>query len=77
MKNKKVELTAEGKTLAELKFQWCIFQWDSISPLLFVVAIVSKNYILRKYTDTYKFSKSHEKIIHIMYMNGNKLFAKN
>ena len=35
------------------------------------------NHILRKSTDGYKSSKSHEKINHLMYMDDIKLFAKN
>ena len=35
------------------------------------------NDILRKYTAGYKFSKSHEKINYLMYMDDIKLFAKN
>ena len=35
------------------------------------------NLILRKCTNGYKFSKSQEKINHIMYTNDIKLFPKN
>ena len=40
MKNWKVELTARGKGLAEVKIQRGIFQEDILSPLLFVIAMM-------------------------------------
>ena len=36
----RVELTAGGKSLTEIKIQRCIFQGDSPSPFLFVIAIM-------------------------------------
>ena len=72
-----VELIAGGKSLAEVKIQRGIFQGDTLSPLLFVIAIMSLNHILRKFTAWYKLSKSQEKINHLMYMDDIKQFAKN
>ena len=45
MKNWRVELTAGGKYLAKVKIQG-----DELSPLLFVIAMILLNCILRKYT---------------------------
>ena len=39
--------------------------------------MIPLNHILRKYTAGYKLSRSQEKINHLMYMDGIKLFAKN
>ena len=39
MKNWKVELTAEGKTLAEMKIQRSISESDALSPL-FVITMM-------------------------------------
>ena len=36
----RVELTAGGKNLAEVKIQRGIFQGDALSPLLFVIAMI-------------------------------------
>ena len=47
MKNLKVELTVGGITLAEVKIQKGIFQRDTFSSLLFVIAMMPFNYILR------------------------------
>ena len=56
MKNWRVELTAGGKFLTEVKIQREIFQGDTPSPLLFVTAM-----ILRKSTGGYEHHKSQEK----------------
>ena len=77
MKTWKVELTAGGKSLAEAKVQRVIFQGDELSPLLFIIAMMPFNRILRKCTVGYKFTKSQEKINHLMYMDDIKLFVKN
>ena len=73
----RVELTAGGKGLAETKIQKGIFQGDTRSPLLFIIAMMPLNHILRKCTAGYKLSKSQEKINQLMYMDDIKLFAKN
>ena len=48
MKNLRVELTTGGKSLAETKIQRGIFQEDALSPLLFIIAMMPLNHILRK-----------------------------
>ena len=74
MQTWRVELTARGKSFAEEKIRRSIFLGDTLSPLLFVIAMMPLNHILRKCTVGYKLSKSQEKINHI----GNiKRFAKN
>ena len=45
-----VEMTAGGRSLAEIKIQRGIFQGDALSPLLFIKAMMSLNRILRKCT---------------------------
>ena len=78
MKNWRVELTAWGiNSLAETKIQRRIFQRDALSPLLFIIAMMPLNHILRKCTAGYKLSRSQEKMNHLMYMDDIKLFAKN
>ena len=73
MKTWRVELTAGGRSIAETKIQKDIFQ----SPLLFRLAMIPLNHILRTCTAGYKLSRSQEKINHLMYMDDIKLFAKN
>ena len=76
MQNWRVKLTIGGKSLAETKIQRDIFQ-DALSPLLFIIALMPLNPIIRKYSAEYKLSRSQEKINHPMYMDDIKLFAKN
>ena len=77
MKTWRVELIAGKKSLVEARIQRVIFQGDALSPLLFVIAMMSLNYIFRKCSAGYKLSKLQEKINHLMYMDGIKMFAKN
>ena len=53
-----LDLTAEGKGLAEEKIQRGKFQADKLPPLLFVVAMMPLNHIIRKCTDGNKINKS-------------------
>ena len=69
-------LTAGGRSWAEVKIQRGIFQGDSLSPLLFIIAMMPLNHILRKGTAGYKL-RSQEKVNHLIYMDDIKLFAKN
>ena len=48
MENFRVQLRAEGQSLAEVKIQRGIFQGDSLSPLLFIIAMMPLNHILKK-----------------------------
>ena len=77
MKTWRVELTARGRSLAEAKIQRGIFQGDALRPLLFIIAMMPLNHILRKCTAGYKLSRLQEKINHLMYIDDIKLFAKN
>ena len=77
MKTWRVDLTAGGRIIAETKIQRGIFQGDAPSPLLFIIAMMPLNHILRKCAAVYKLSRSQEKINHLMYMDDIKLFAKN
>ena len=74
VKTWRMELTAGGKILAEAKIQRGIFQGNALSPLLFIIAMISFNNILRKCTVRYKHSKSQEMI---MYIDDIELFVKN
>ena len=77
MKTWRVELTAGGRSTAETKIQRGIFQGRALSPLLFIIAMMLLNHILRKCAAGKKLSRSQEKINHLMYMDDIKLFAKN
>ena len=77
MQTWRVELTAEGRSLAETKIQRGIFQGDALSSLLFIIAMMPRKHIVRKCTAGNKLSRSQEKINHLMDMDDIKLFAKN
>ena len=77
MKTWRVQLTAGGRSIAGTKIQRGIFQRDALSPLLFIIAMLPLNHILRKCAAGYKLSRFQEKINHLMYMDDSKLFAKN
>ena len=76
MQTWRVELTAGGRSIAETTVQIRIFQGDALSHLLFIIAMMTLNHILRKCTAGYKFSTSQEKINHLIYIDDIKLFAK-
>ena len=58
MKTWRVELTAGRRSLAEAKIQRGIFRGDALSPLLFIIAMMPLNHLLRKCTTGYKLSRS-------------------
>ena len=76
MKSWRVELTCAGQLLGEVKVKRGIFQGDSLSPLLFVCAMIPLTHILRKTKPGYEFSGSGKKINHLLYMDDLKLYGK-
>ena len=72
----RAELKAGRLSFVEVRVKRGIFQGDTLSPLIFVRAMMLLNQIIRKYTAGYKQSKSQKKINHFMYMNDIKLFIK-
>ena len=57
MKNYSCEATAKGKTIAKVKLKKGNFQGDSVSLLLFIIAMMPLNYIVRKCIGGYQFTK--------------------
>ena len=57
MKTWRVELTAGEKRLAEAKIQRRLFQGNALSPFLFIISMMSLNYIHRKCTARYKLNR--------------------
>ena len=77
MANWKTVLTANGKTLGEVDIRRGIFQGDTLSPLLFVVAMIPLTLLLRKEKMGYRFGEAKRKINHLLFMDDLKLFGGN
>ena len=75
MEKSKVMLCSEKSELGEVEIKRGIFQGDSLSPLVFVLALILLSLILRKAKAAYEFSKSKEKIHHLLFMNDLKLYS--
>ena len=55
-------LCSGNSELGEVKIKRGIFQGDSLSPLVFVLALILLSLILRKAKAAYEFSENKEKI---------------
>ena len=69
-------LTAGGEVLGEVNIKSGIFQGDTLSPLLFVVAMIPLSLILRKEDMGYRWGEHGRKINHLLFMDDLKLFGK-
>ena len=61
----------------DTSFKWGIFQGDSLSSLVFVLALIPLSLILRKAKAAYEFSESKEKINHLLFTDDLKLHSWN
>ena len=67
----------EGNSeLGEVEIKQGIFQGDSLSTLVFVLALIPLRLILRKAKAAYEFSESREKINHLLFMDDLKLYSR-
>ena len=76
IKKSKVMLCSANSELGEVEIKQSIFQGDSLSPLVFVLALIPLSLILRKAKATYQFSESKEKINHLLFMDDLKLHSR-
>ena len=76
MKNWRVELTSMGEKLGEVNIRRGIFQGDSLSPILFVMALIPLSIVLNKTKVGYGLRKNRGKISHLLYMDDLKLYGK-
>ena len=72
----KVMLCSGDFELGEVEIKRGIFQRDSLSPLVFVLALTPLSLILRKAKAAYEFSESKEKINHVLFMDDLKLYSR-
>jgi hypothetical protein len=68
--------TQGGGTLGNIEIRRGIFQGDSLSPLLFVMALIPLTIMLRRMKSGYMM-KNKSKINHLLYMDDLKVYAKN
>ena len=68
MEKWKVMLCSENSELGEVEIKQDTFQGDSLSTLVFVLALIPLSLILRKAKAAYQFSESKEKIIFYLWM---------
>ena len=76
MEKWKVMLCSGNSELGEVEIKRGIFQGDSLSLLVFVLAMIPLSLILRKAKATYEFSESKEKINHLLFMDHLKLYSR-
>ena len=76
MQQWRLSLTANVEDLGEVNVKRGIFQGDSLSPLLFVLSMVSLPLILEKVNACYKWGKKEYKLNHLLFMYNLKLYAK-
>ena len=76
MEKWKVMLCSGNSELDEVEIKRGIFQGDSLSPLVFVLALIPLSLILRKVKAAYEFSESKEKINHLLFMDDLKLYSR-
>ena len=61
---------------SEFEIKQDIFQADSLSALVFVLALIPLSLILRKVKAAYEFSESKEKINHTLFIYDLKLYSR-
>ena len=60
----------------EVEIKRGIFQGDSLSRLVFVLALIPLSLILGKAKAAYEFAESKEIINHLLFMNNLKLYSE-
>ena len=75
MSNWKTELTCNSQTLCSVDIKRGIFQGDSLSPLLFIMAMIPLSFLLKRERYGYKMNNSVV-LNHLFYMDDLKLYGK-
>ena len=72
---KKKMLCSGNSELGEVEIKRGIFQGDSLSHFVFVLALILLSLILRKVKAAYEFSESKEKINYLLFIDDLKLYS--
>ena len=76
MNNWETELTASGRTLGTVNIKRGIFQGDSLSPLLFIVALIPLSMVLRQVKAGYDLGKRKSSLDHLLFMDDLKYLER-
>ena len=71
-----IMLCSGNSELGEVEIKRGVFEGDSLSPLVFVLALIPLSSALRKAKAAYEFSESKEKITHLLFMDDLKLHSR-
>ena len=71
----KTQLTINNEVIGDCNIRRGIFQGDSLSPLLFIIAMLPLSKILNNTKKGFKLSQDSGKMNHLLYMDDLKLFA--
>ena len=66
---------SENNKLGKVNIRRGIFEGNSLSPLLFLVALIPITIILRTIKQGYSFGKGKERLNHLLFMDYLKLYA--
>jgi hypothetical protein len=77
MKHYQTTLICNNKEIGEVKIERGIYQGDSLSPILFVMALFPLSVLLSATNQGYKFNNTDQPISHLWFVDDLKLFSKN
>ena len=77
MQSSRMVMFSGKNKLGKVNIRRGIFQGDSLSPLLFVVALIPVTIILRTLKQGYSFGKGKERLNHLLFMDNLKLYGSN
>ena len=76
MRSWTVELTSGGEMPGEVKIKRGIFQGDTLSPILFVLAMIPLSIVLKNIKAGYTLGRNRGKLNHLLFMDALKLYGK-
>ena len=71
------QLTINNQKIGQCRIRRGIFQGDSLSPLLFITAMIPLSKVLNATKKGYQLDNNGKRINHLLYMDDLKLYGKN